>query len=57
MWIYAVPVGFLAAFLLKLPPLWVYFILCLDEFVKMPVILMHYKKKKWLCNITRAETD
>lgn len=57
MWIYAVPVGFLAAFLFKLPPLWVYFILCLDEFVKMPVILMHYKKKKWLCNITRAETD
>lgn len=57
MWIYAVPVGFLAAFLLKLTPLWVYFILCLDEFVKMPVILMHYKKKKWLCNITRAETD
>ena len=57
MWIYAVPVGFLAAFVLKLPPLWVYFILCLDEFVKMPVILMHYKKKKWLCNITRAETD
>ena len=57
MWVYAVPVGMLAAFALKLPPLWVYFILCLDEFVKMPVILMHYKKKKWLCNITRAETD
>ncbi len=57
MWIYAVPVGFLAAFLFKLPPLWVYFILCLDEFVKMPVIFLHYKKKKWLCNITRAETD
>ncbi len=57
MWVYAVPVGFLAAFLFKLPPLWVYFILCLDEFVKMPVILLHYKKKKWLCNITRAETD
>jgi len=57
MWIYAVPVGFLAAFLLKLPPLWVYFILCLDEFVKMPVVFLHYKKKKWLCNITRAETD
>ena len=57
MWVYAVPVGMLAAFVFKLPPLWVYFILCLDEFVKMPVVLMHYKKKKWLCNITRAETD
>ncbi|MBQ7983195.1 MAG: MATE family efflux transporter, partial [Clostridia bacterium] len=57
MWIYAVPVGMLAAFVLKLPPLWVYFILCLDEFVKMPVIIAHYRKKKWLKNITRAETD
>ncbi|MBQ8576723.1 MAG: MATE family efflux transporter [Clostridia bacterium] len=57
MWVYAVPVGLLAAFVLKLPPLWVYFILCLDEFVKMPVIVAHYKKKKWLRNITRAETD
>ena len=57
MWVYAVPIGFLAAFLFKLPPLWVYFILCLDEFVKMPVIIHHYRKKKWLCNITRAETD
>lgn len=57
MWIYAVPVGLLAAFVLQLPPLWVYFILCLDEFVKMPVIVAHYRKKKWLKNITRAETD
>ncbi len=57
MWIYAVPVGFLAAFVLRLPPLWVYFILCLDEFVKMPVILARYKKKKWIKNITRSETD
>ena len=57
MWIYAVPVGLLAAFVLKLPPLWVYFILCLDEFVKMPVVLLHYRTKKWLKNITRSELD
>lgn len=53
MWLYAVPVGLLAAFVLKLPEMWVYFILCLDEFVKMPVILVHYKKGAWLRNITR----
>ena len=29
----------------------------LDEFVKMPVIFIHYRKKKWLKNLTRAETD
>lgn len=57
MWLYAVPVGMLAAFVFRLPPLWVYFILCLDEFVKMPVIFIHYRKKKWLKNLTRAETD
>ncbi len=53
MWAYAVPVGFICAFLLKLPPMWVYFILCLDEFVKMPVIIRHYFTFKWLNNITR----
>ncbi len=57
MWIYAVPIGFIAAFVLELPPLWVYFILCLDEFVKMPVIIARYRQKKWVKNITRAQTD
>ncbi|MCQ2432172.1 MAG: MATE family efflux transporter [Clostridia bacterium] len=57
MWVYAVPVGLLAAFVLKLPPLWVYFILCLDEFVKMPAFILHYRRKKWLKNITRENTD
>ena len=46
-------IGFLAAGVFKLPPMWVYFILCLDEFVKMPVIIAHYYKFGWLKNITR----
>lgn len=53
MWCVSVPLGLLAAFVLKLPPLWVYFILYLDEFEKMPVVIIHYFKKKWLRNITR----
>lgn len=53
MWIYAVPLGFLAAFVLKLPVLWVYFLLCTDEFVKWPWVLKHYASGKWLKNITR----
>lgn len=53
MWGYAVPLGFLAAAVLKLPPLWVYFLLCTDEFVKWPWVIRHYKSKKWLKNITR----
>lgn len=53
MWCYAVPLGFFAAFVLDLPVLWVYFLLCTDEFVKWPWVLRHYKSKKWLHNITR----
>ncbi len=53
MWAYAVPIGLFVAFVLKLPEMWVYFILCLDEFVKMPVVICHYKKGKWAQNITR----
>ena len=53
MWVFAVPAGFLAAFVLKLPPMWVYFIICLDEFVKMPFVYRHYKSYRWLKNITR----
>ena len=53
MWCVSVPLGLIAAFVLKLPPLWVYFILFLDEFEKMPFVIRHYFKKGWLRNITR----
>lgn len=53
MWCYAVPLGFIAAFVLKLPVMWVYFLLCTDEFVKWPWVIKHYKSGKWLHNITR----
>ena len=55
MWGYAVPMGLFCAFVLKLPEMWVYFILYLDEFVKLPVNLWHYKKMTWLKNITRDD--
>lgn len=57
MWCYAVPLGFFSAAVLKLPPLWVYFLLCTDEFVKWPWVIRHYKSKKWLKNITRADEE
>lgn len=53
MWCYAVPLGFLAAFVFKLPPMVVYILLCTDEFVKWPWVFKHYKSGKWLNNITR----
>lgn len=53
MWCYAVPLGFCAAFLWKLPVMWVYFLLCTDEFVKWPWVFRHFASGKWLKNITR----
>ena len=53
MWVVMVPLGLLCAFVLKLPPMWVYFILSLDETIKMPANIIHYRKKGWLRNITR----
>ena len=55
MWVYAVPLGFLAAFVLKLPVMWVYFLICTDEFVKWPWVIRHYRSGKWLNNITRDD--
>lgn len=55
MWVYAVPLGFFAAFELKLPVLWVYFLLCTDEFVKWPWVIRHYRKREWAKNITRED--
>ena len=55
MWGFIVPVGMLAAFVLDLPVMVVYFILNLDEIVKIPVVLAHYKKYKWVKNIINEE--
>ena len=55
MWGYAVPLGFIAAFVLKLPVMVVYILLCTDEFVKWPWVFKHYRSMKWLKNITRDD--
>lgn len=55
LWCVVIPAGLLAAFVLKLPVLAVYFILNLDEFVKLPAVYRHYKKYKWVRDLTRKE--
>ncbi len=55
MWLVILPCGFLAAFVLKLPVLAISVILSMDEFTKMPIIYRHYKKYKWIKNITREK--
>jgi putative MATE family efflux protein len=53
MWGFSVPLGLLCAFVFRAPAMVVYFVLCLDEFVKMPFIYRHYRRFTWLKNITR----
>ncbi len=52
MWCITVPLGMIAAFVLKLPVLAVYFIVNLDEIVKLPAVYRHYKKYKWVRDLT-----
>lgn len=53
MWCVAVPLMALGAFVFKLPAIWVYLIMCLDEWYKMAPTFVHYFKFKWMKNITR----
>ncbi len=54
MWCFTIPLGLLAAFVLKWPPMAVYCIVNSDEIVKMPLVYKHYKTYVWLRNITRS---
>ena len=54
MWLYAVPLSFLSAFVFKLPVKVVYLLMCTDEFVKWPVILKRFRSGRWARNITRV---
>ena len=53
MWVYAVPLGMLAAFVFKFPVKIVYLLICTDEFVKWPWVFKYYRSFKWAKNITR----
>ena len=53
MWVIAVPLGLLCAFVLNLPVLAVYFVISLDEMVKLPAVYRHYKKYAWVRDLTR----
>lgn len=55
MWLIILPAAAICGFVFELNPMIVYIILSLDELVKMPMVYVHYKKYKWLRNITRAE--
>lgn len=55
MWCIVVPLGFISAFVLRLPVLATYFIMSMDEMIKMPAVYIHYKKYKWVKDLTVKE--
>ena len=52
LWCFTVPASFITAFVLKMPVLFVYFIINLDEIVKLPAVYRRYKKYRWLKDLT-----
>lgn len=53
MWCITVPLGFIAAFWLKFPVLAVYFIINMDEIVKLPTVYKRFRKYQWVRDLTR----
>ena len=56
MWCVTVPLGFISAFVLKMPVPAVYFIISLDEIIKLPAVYRNYKKYRWVKNLTAGDT-
>lgn len=60
MWGLAVPLAAVGTFVLHWPVLVVYACTCLDEVGKIPWVMAHYKKYKWVRDLTKvmpAETE
>ena len=57
MWGLAVPLAALGAFVLHWPVIAVYACTCLDEVGKIPWVLYHFKKYKWVKDLTRENAE
>ena len=55
MWCVILPLGYLSAFVWRWPPLVVYAVLCMDEFVKLPIVAVRFRQYKWLKNLTNHQ--
>ena len=52
LWGFIIPIGLLLAFVIKAPVILVYCFLRMDEIVKIPAEIIHYRKYGWVRNIT-----
>ena len=55
LWGIVVPLGFLGAFVWDLPIWVVYIFINMDEWVKIPAVFRHYRKYRWVRNLTKQE--
>ncbi len=53
MWGVAIPLAVLGAFVFHWPVLAVYACTCLDEIGKLPWVMLHFRKYKWVKDLTR----
>ncbi len=53
-WCVGVPLGYVAAYVLKLPIYYVYFILSMEEYVRFLIEIYLFKSKRWVSNIAEA---
>lgn len=53
MWLIAIPLALIGAFILHWPPLAVYACTCLDEVGKIPWVMIRFRKYKWVQDLTR----
>ena len=53
MWLIVIPISLACAFYWQIPLPYLYFIISLDEFIKLPAVYSHYRKYGWVRNLTR----
>ena len=53
MWGLAIPLAILGAFVFNWSPIVVYICTCVDEVGKIPWVLIHFRKYKWVKDLTR----
>lgn len=54
-WVFGVPLGFLAAFVWRLPIPQVYFILSLEEVIRFLISLAVFRRKNWMCTFSKRQ--
>ena len=52
LWCVTVPIGVAAAFIFHAPVMVVYFLLNLDEIIKLPAVFRRFYKYRWVRNLT-----